>query len=196
MLIRRGMGDVSVPQLVGTTGSVAGSTLPLLLPLLGVAGPVGLAVGAAVAGATALLSAFGVGGGCGQSCVVASKNADAIESQMKANLAAFLAGQIDQQTALGNFEVLWNGLAQACGQIGGDAGKNCTADRKQGACKWRDASGECWNWYIGYRDPIAAASAPAAVAGGSFLPQLGGMSSLQLALLGLFGGFVVSEVIS
>ena len=27
-------------------------------------------------------------------------------------------------------------------------------DRKQGACHYQ-VNGQCWNWFIGYRDPIA-----------------------------------------
>ncbi len=162
---RRGMGATG-PQILGTTGAVVGTTgvaiataaLPsvgLLAPSLAIAGPIGAAVG----GVIALLGAFGVGSGCGQSCIQASNDANAVEDAMKQNLAAFQAGQISRDAALANFDNLWNQLKQACQAIGGGAGQNCVGDRQEGACKWKDSSGQCWNWFIGYRDPIANSSA-------------------------------------
>ncbi len=145
-------------QIVSAGGTIAGSALSTGLILSGaVAGPVGLLVGGVVAGVASLLGAMGVGGGCGQSCIVASQNANQVEDAMKANLAAFQAGQISRDEALANFDTLWAHLQQVCGQIGGGAGQNCISDRQEGACKWKDAQGECWNWFKGYRDPIATA---------------------------------------
>jgi hypothetical protein len=66
-------------------------------------------------------------------------------------------------------------LEQYCGQPSlGQAGQNCITDRERGACKYQtsgcalstgtppvwgcgaNGSGnQCWNWFIGYRDPIA-----------------------------------------
>lgn len=185
-MIVRGIG-ATTPQLIATTGQAASgafaAALPVLAPIIGITGPVGLAIAGAVAGVTALLGAFGVGGGCGQSCIQASNDANAIEQAMKQNLAQFQAGQIDQATAEANFQSLWAQLEQSCGAIGGDAGKNCIGDRQAGACKWKDASGNCFNWFSGYYDPIASvapAVSPASFSG--MLPILGiGLAAWAIA---------------
>ena len=71
--------------------------------------------------------------------------------------------------AIANFDMLWNWLQQPqqCGNPAlGDAGKRCITDRQSGACTWHQAAntvppwgtppaGACWNWFNGYRDPIA-----------------------------------------
>jgi hypothetical protein len=189
---RLGMGAIAAttPQLISTAGGVAGSTLAatiaLWAPLIGVTGPVGLAIAGGVAAVTAILGALGVGSGCGSTCIQASNDANQIETQMRANLAAYQAGQIDGTTAVANFDQLWTGLENACNQIGGGAGQNCISDRQQGACKWRDSSGACWNWFIGYRDPIAIGSG-----GGSAASSINWTSLALLAGAGL----LVAEVL-
>src|SRR5262249_7856588 len=70
-----------------------------------------------------------------------------------------------QQVSVANFDAIWNTLLQQCNQPGlGGAGQACINDRKSGACKWKTigqpdpgtpATGQCWNWFTGYRDPIA-----------------------------------------
>lgn len=181
---RVGLGDGS--RIVSVAGSTAGAMVPLF-----VAGPVGAAIGAGVTAVAAVLSALGVGRGCGQSCIAASQNADEIERALKGNLAAFEVGQIDQQTALANFDQLWAALQQACGQVGGDAGRNCIADRQADACKWKNSAGECWNWFTGYRDPIAAAVAAPSM---SLTSRVASMSPAELLLAGLVGLVVVEAV--
>src|SRR5262249_51716348 len=60
-----------------------------------------------------------------------------------------------QQAALMNFDNVWNQVLRACGSGQyGTAGAACIADCQQGACHWQ-TNGQCWNWFIGYRDPIA-----------------------------------------
>ncbi len=83
-----------------------------------------------------------------------------------------------QAAALNNFDTAWNALVQACSnpQLA-DPGKRCVTDRQSGACVWKvapfgwmpngdgsysyvpsgpDGSGStCWNWFAGFRDPIA-----------------------------------------
>jgi len=171
---------------------VAGGTLLTLTPLLAL-GPVGAIIGAGVVAVSTLLGTFGVGNGCGQSCVVASQNANQIEDQMKQNLAAFQSGQIDRATALSNFDILWNAFVQMCHQVGGDQQTNCIADRQAGACKWHDAAGQCWNWDTGYRAPIqnAAAAAPT-VAVSSLLKNI---TLPELLVLGVIG-FGIAEAAS
>lgn len=99
--------------------------------------------------------------------VASTKIANELEPQLAQNLAAYFQGprtRASQQVALSNFDQAWAYLVQACGnpQLG-DPGKHCIADRQQGACKWKNdgkggpaGSGTvCWNWFVGYRDPIA-----------------------------------------
>lgn len=181
MLIYRGLGQ-SGGQIISAGGAVAGSTAGILaLPAIGVlpafAGPIGIAI----AGIASLLAVVGVGSGCGQSCIQASNDANSIESAMKANLQAFLSGQISQSQALQNFQTLWSQLQQACAQVGGTAGQHCVSDRQQGACSYQTSPGgwssdgtytppgpngsgsSCWNWFVGYADPISQAPASASV---------------------------------
>ena len=79
---------------------------------------------------------------------------------MQQNLDAYRAIPVPrpksaQQLALQNFDTIWAQLVKMCGDPQwGDAGKRCISDRQQGACKWQN-NGTCWNWFVGYRDPIA-----------------------------------------
>jgi hypothetical protein len=179
-----------------------------------IAGPIGAAVGAALA----LLGVLGAGGGCGQSCIAASNDANAVELALKANLAAFLTGQISQAAALANFQALWLQLQEGCAQIGGTAGQACISDRQVGACKWQTAPGgwdaasctytapgaagsgsTCWNWDVGYSSPIvnapacfldaSAGAGTSAIAGGTF-------GALPGWVWWLAGGLVVAELLS
>jgi hypothetical protein len=111
-------------------------------------------------GVASLLAAFGVGSGCGETCVLSTKYANQAESLLKQNLDTYLAQHpryySAQQAALGVFNAVWNDLVQQCSNPSlGSAGQRCISDRQAGACKWRDSSGRCFNWFSGYRDPIA-----------------------------------------
>jgi hypothetical protein len=114
----------------------------------------------AVAGiAIELLAAIGVGKGCGNTCITASKYADKAEALLKQNLDTYKAlatprSKSAQTAALLIFDQVWSGLQTSCATVGGTAGTNCIADRQAGACKWTNAAG-CFNWFVGYRDPIA-----------------------------------------
>lgn len=134
---------------VATVGGLM-AAIPAIAAATGPFAPIAIAVGSLVA----FLGGM-VGGGCGQTCVVASQNTNQIEDAMKANLAAFRAGQIDQSTALATFDSLWQQQASMCQQVGGPRAGQCVSDRQAGACTWKDATGVCWNWFSGYRDPIA-----------------------------------------
>jgi hypothetical protein len=96
--------------------------------------------------------------GCGPSCVMTSNWANQAEAILKQNLDAWRASATKTQSVqaafLANFDAVWNHLVQQCGQVSGPAGQNCIGDRQSGACHFKDA-GQCWNWFIGYRDPIA-----------------------------------------
>lgn len=116
-------------------------------------------VGAAFAGIWLGIQAI-LNSGCGQSCVVTSNWANQAEALLKKNLAAYMAlptprAQSAQQAYLANFDAVWNYLVQECSSPSlGTAGKNCIGDRQAGACHYH-ANGQCWNWFSGYRDPIA-----------------------------------------
>ena len=142
----RGLGDVS------PTGAAA-SLLGSIAPFTGPAAPF-VALGATLTGL------FGqVFSGCGQTCTLTSDMANKMEGFLKQNLTLYQQSghtQSEQAAALANFNNFWNQLVQYCGQASmGNAGERCISDRQAGACKWRDAAGACWNWWIGYHDPIA-----------------------------------------
>lgn len=177
-------------------------------------------VALAIAGAAAeLLAAFGVGSGCGQSCVLSTKYANQAEATLKQNLDGYFQGPryASQQTfALQVFDTIWADLVQQCSAPSlGSAGQACISDRQSGACKWKatapppypggPAQGACWNWFNGYRDPIAKdvpnpdpPSADSTIAGAgsalsSIATSLSGLSPLLLIgggllLVGMMGG--------
>lgn len=118
----------------------------------------------AVAGAAAeLMGAIGIGKGCGNTCIAATEFANQAEQILRQNLNTYMSlptpRYASQQTAALNiFDQTWAALisVQACGNPAlGSAGKNCITDRQAGSCKYKDANGNCWNWFVGYRDPIA-----------------------------------------
>lgn len=167
-----GMRGLGAAGTIGSTvAQTTGQGLLTAAPFTGPAAPF-----VALAGAITLMVSK-LFGGCGQACVLASNDANAIEQKLQQNLTLYLSQPTRtasmQAAALQNFDAIWNALVQACGQIGGGAGGNCISDRKQGACKWQASAGgwgsdgayhpagaagsgsTCWNWFVGYRDPIA-----------------------------------------
>lgn len=157
---------VATPVLTGAlaanaaaTAAATGSAATILGMSPALAVPV---IGAAMVGVTvAVVGLIKLAQGCGQTCIVTSQWANQAEDLLKQNLNAYLAlptprPKSAQNTAISNFHVIWEKLQQMCGQPGtGDAGVRCIQDRREGACKWRDNSGQCWNWFIGYLNPIA-----------------------------------------
>lgn len=167
----------------------------------GLASGIGAAVAGAIALATALYREFQ---GCGQTCIVASQIADKIEPVLRANVENYLSSPVHyaslQAAFLNNFDFAWAALVKACSnpQLQ-DAGQRCTSDRQQGACHYHTSAGgwvngqytapgpdgsgsSCWNWFVGYRDPIAndPTVVPDPVAGsGSGIPGAPGTSTIQ-----------------
>jgi hypothetical protein len=147
-----------------------------------VAGPVGAAIAGAIVAiglvAQLLIKEFS---GCGQSCIIASNAANKFEPYLQQNLAGYLSSPIRyasmQAAALANFDTIFNALKQACSDPSlGTAGQRCISDRQAGGCQWKASPGSwnqvngvwtwtgagpsgsgntCWNWVVGYRDPIA-----------------------------------------
>jgi hypothetical protein len=100
----------------------------------------------------------------------------------------------NQQAALQTFDAVWAQVVQACGSGQyGTAGQNCIGDRQEGACHYQP-NGKCWNWFIGYRDPIANDPQVAANAASGFMGMAssGGFDTMLL----LAGAAVVLIVVA
>ena len=187
-----------------------------------IAGPIGAIVGILIPLLAKIFS------GCGSSCVLTSNAANQVETVLQQNLAAYLASgrtKTEQAAALANFDYAWSQLEQFCGNPQfGSAGTRCTTDRESGSCKWKKpgavysgcswtpggtvGSGNCWNWFTGYRDPIANDPCVVADTAGSLLTSAGStissaVSSLEtvipsnLLLIGglILGAFLLAEVL-
>jgi hypothetical protein len=165
----------SAPQIA--SGLYTAVTTSALVPVIGVA----------VAAVTLVLGLLFSRKGPKQK-VATTAIANKVEPALQQNLAGYLAGPrtvSSQAQALANFDAGWAYLVEYCDcSEMGDPGKKCVSDRQSGACTWKaspgawnqDASGvwkwtpagaagsgtACWNWFVGYRDPIA--SDPAVVA--------------------------------
>lgn len=173
-----GLGQASTQLIsqVATTG--ASTTVSILVGLGVIAGPIGAAIAGVVAVGALLEQIFK---GCGQTCVEASDIANQVEAALKTNLTTYMSAPVHyaslQSAALNNFNTAWAALTQACGnpQLA-SAGQNCISERQQGACSYKTTPGgwqqnstgwtyvypgangsgsTCWNWFVGYHDPIA-----------------------------------------
>lgn len=182
----RGFGDLNSE--VNTASSIASSGAAATIGFLVYAGSIGGPLGAAIGAAAGLL--IEVGGliakqfaGCGQTCVIASNDANQVGDLMTQNVQAYVSAPYSpdlQAAALNNFDTAWAALSQACSNSQlGDAGKRCISDRQRGACVWKASAGGwvvdasapggyrwtdygpagsgnvCWNYFVGMRDPIA-----------------------------------------
>ena len=212
-----GLGDgySDASQALSMGGSLAGGTLGVLgIPAVGVLAPTTAALSATIVGigvaAVVIALAIIKNSGCGQTCIIAANDANQVEPMLQANLEGYFSGPrtvASQQAALANFDQIWNLLASACSNPAlGNAGKRCISDRQAGACVWKQtaagaksfpgvpAAGDCWNWFSGYRDPIAndtgvVAGSPTlndvvsqATGVQSSIPLLGGISFTDLLI--------------
>jgi hypothetical protein len=107
----------------------------------------------------------------------------------------------NQTLALQTFDQIWATLVKMCSDPQwGNAGKRCISDRQRGACTWKD-QGQCWDWFIGYRDKIAndpnvvddSLVTAATSVSASIDAALGGSASSYLPLL-VIGGLVFLAV--
>jgi hypothetical protein len=114
-------------------------------------------IGAVVAGVTLALMAWFNRKGPRQK-VQTTQIVNELEPMLQKNVAGYLSGPrtvTSQAQALANFDAVWNVLVENCRtEEMGDPGIRCETDRQAGACQWKEA-GQCWNWFVGYRDPIA-----------------------------------------
>lgn len=181
----RGMGDaaqgVAVGASIGTpvvtgvlassaasSAAAAGTTAEILGMQASVAIPI---IGAAIAGVSILAQYLIRNSGCGPTCVQTSSWANQAAQLLDQNIHAYFASsprtKSQQAAALETFDNIWSQLQKLCSQPSvGNAGVRCISDRQSGACTWKQtadkvpswgtpAAGECWNWFSGYRDPIA-----------------------------------------
>lgn len=180
MRSRPGLGDLSSPQTINALATTGASTTLGIVTSLGlIGGPVGAALAGIVAVGSLIANQFH---GCGQTCVAATQIVEQVGPVLDKNLSAYLGSPIRyksmQAAALNNFDTAWAAITQACSNPAlGSAGKRCISDREQGACHYRttpggwqqDSAGNwnyvypgangsgdtCWNFFVGYRDPIA-----------------------------------------
>jgi hypothetical protein len=146
--------------------------------LLG-ANPIGAAVG--IAGGLLqignLIDNMITNSGCGATCIQATNVVNQAEPLLVKNLQTYLAAPVHyasaQAQALANFDSVWGAVEAACASPAlAMAGAHCISDRITGACAYKTSPGgwsgntytapgangsgsTCWNWFVGYRDPIA-----------------------------------------
>jgi hypothetical protein len=198
-------------------GAVGSTTVATLVATGAVAGPVGAAIGAGIALVATLIDALGIGKGCGQTCIETSQWANQAEPLLLQNIQAYFAQPAprslsSQQAALANFQTVWNNLVTLCTQPNlGTAGQNCIADRQQGACKWKQtstspllaytqygepATGQCWNWWSGYHDPIANDPDVVADSQSALAQGAADTSASVLSSLGISSSYAVPALIA
>jgi hypothetical protein len=172
-----GLGQ-STQQISAIAATGASTTVGILVALGTIAGPIGAVAAGLIAVGQVLVGVFK---GCGQTCIDASNIANQVAQALEQNLSEYMSAPVHtesmQAAALNNFQTAWNALTQACGNPALlSAGKNCISDRQQGSCAYKTSPGgwqqtngtwkyvspgpnnsgsACWNWWIGYHDPIA-----------------------------------------
>jgi hypothetical protein len=174
-----GLNVTAAPAALTSAATTAVSIYGALVATGSAAGPIGAAVGGAIALGVAI---YNLVQGCGQTCVQASDIANQVAGLLQQNLDNYLAQPVRtqsmQQAALTTFNAAWAQLEQMCGSPSlGTAGQNCISQRAQTGCQWKTSpsgwtqgadgtwtytgagpagSGStCWNWWVGYHDPIA-----------------------------------------
>jgi hypothetical protein len=207
------MGDANPAQINAIVTTGASTTVGILTALTVLTPGVGAAIAGGIAVASLIVSMFK---GCGAKCIIASQDADKFEAPLKQNLAAYMAAPVHyaslQRAFLNNVDTLFAALNQACSDPAlGDPGRRCISERlDRTACHWKNSGGNtpsgsgnvCWNWVVGYRDPIAndpsvvPDPSPIQQAGSSVLQSFGlspstsvfGLSLSDLLLPGLLIG--------
>ena len=149
-------------QGAATTGGIlAGlSALGTLSPAFALAGPIGAAVLGLTAVGIAIAKIFS---GCGDTCVIASQDADKLGAMARQNLDTYMAAPVHyyslQQAALNNFDTLAQALYRACSdpQLGA-AGQRCISERlvQGNPAPWcPNPGGVGCDWITQLRLPIA-----------------------------------------
>lgn len=201
---KRGMGQTTsglVSQAAGGAGTAVGATSGLLVAAGAVqAVPLAGQIAGAVLAITAVVASLFKG--CGQTCILTTNEVNQVEPYLQQNLSEYLAAPVSaatQQEALNNFNQLWQGVVTYCSQPSmSSAGKNCISDREQGSCAYKTSPGgwqqtngvwnyvypgangsgsTCWNWFVGYHDPIANDPRVAAAASATSANAVSGSTS-------------------
>lgn len=148
----RGLGTVPLTTAGSTAaGAAAGTAAAAGSGSIGasVLAAFGGPVGAAILGVTTLVSLW-FGRKRPKQKEATTDIVNAAEPLLAKNLAAWYASSktvADQQAALANFDIVWDGIVRDCGQSTmGDPGQWCINDRKPGGK---------WDWFARYRSPIA-----------------------------------------
>jgi hypothetical protein len=157
---RKGLGDVSTGQIESIAATGASTTVGILVALGTLGGPAGAAIAGLIGVGTAIASMFH---GCGQTCVIATQDANKSEQLLQQNLSAYQNAPVHyqsiQQAALNNVDTLFAALKQACSDPSlGSAGQRCISERlvPGGTAPWCPKPGHTGcDWYVLYRDPIA-----------------------------------------
>lgn len=205
--------------LVSSSAGTAGSLLSAAGIVAGGLGPAGAIAGAALAVTALIASMFK---GCGSTCILTTNEVNQVEPYMQQNLSEYLAAPVSaatQQEAINNFNTLWQGVVTYCSQASlGSAGKNCISDRQNGSCAYKTSPGgwnqsngvwtytypgangsgsTCWNWFVGYLDPIQndpRVSAASGTSGGGSGSGLN-LGSLILPAAVIGGGILLAIIL-
>jgi hypothetical protein len=165
-------------------------------------------IGAIVAGITLALVAIFSRKGPKQK-VATTEIVNKIEPLLQQNLSGYMAGPhtvSSRAQALANFDAGWAYVNQYCDiPEMGNPGQACVSDRQAGSCVWKDSTSQCWNWFVGYRDPIAndpnvvpdptmvdtAGNLIDSITGGLFTDPSAGGTSSGMGWLLLAGGVLI-----
>lgn len=211
-----GLGDEASAQQAVALGTAGVSTAVAGVAAAGLISSAAVPfIGPAIAAVSLVVLELVKNSGCGQTCIETSSWANQAAAVLGNNIAAYFAqptprSESSQTLALQNFDSVWAKLVEMCSDPStGNAGKRCISDRQAGSCKWTQpaaavpvwgtpAAGACWNWFNGYRDPIAndsevvpdaelpaatSTAAAATSAAGSLLTSVGVSSSYAVPLL-------------
>lgn len=118
-------------QISAIAATGASTTVGILVGLGTIGGPVGAAVAGLIAVGSLIANMFH---GCGQTCVVATQDANKIGALLDQNQAAYMNAPVHykslQQAALNNINTLAAALQQACSDPSlGKAGQRCISER-------------------------------------------------------------------
>ena len=202
----RGLGDQQSAQqgvqfgAAAASASVSAAVAAGLIPVAAIP-----FVGPIIAGVAILATVLIKNSGCGKTCIQTSQWANEAAELLQQNLDAYRSlpvprSRANQALALQTFDQVWARLSEMCSDPQwGDAGRRCISDRQRGACTWKDA-GECWDWFKGYRDPIANDSnvvddsLSASSVSGALDSVFGGAGGLNLVPILIIGGLVLLAV--
>lgn len=176
---RRGMGATTA-QIAGSAVTSAFDIAGAALAMTGVGAPIGALVAAVGSLLGPIIATFN---GCGATCTQASQYANQAEQALEQVIALYMAQPVHyasaQSATLAQIQQVINALQTACSNPAlGKAGQDCISGRLvRGACAYKvapfgwtqDSSGNwkyvpsgpngsgstCWNWIVGYYDPIA-----------------------------------------